>query len=113
MKAWQADLNTPEVKARLRDGRQAALGEATQLVLAASQADVPVDKGDLKASGYARTNGDRGEVGYRDPVAVIVHENLRARHDDGHAKFLEQAMTSKTAEIRRVVAETLRKALGG
>ena len=85
---------------------------AGEVILEASQEDVPVDEGDLKRSGYTARRGKRVNIGYRDPVAIIVHENLRARHDQGRAKYLEHAMNTKRDEALEAVAVELRKVIG-
>lgn len=92
-----------EILERMGPGSRAALGsalyqEATE-VLNASQLIVPVDTGDLKASGMVTEPTDTGTgveviVGYGGSTldyALTVHEDLNAWHEEGsQAKYLEQ-----------------------
>jgi hypothetical protein len=49
------------------------------------------------------------EVGYRAPYAVFVHEDLHAKHMNGHAKFLtlpaQQALPLMQAEAQSAIEE--------
>lgn len=44
--------------------------------------------------------------------AVPQHEQLEWRHDDGEAKYLENAALANRAEVERLVAAKLRQAFG-
>lgn len=56
----------------------------------------PVRTGTLRNSGHVRSADKSGFLvgfgGPAAPYAVYVHENLKARHRVGEAKFLEKAM---------------------
>ena len=58
--------------------------------------DTPKDTGYLRASSYVTQPSTvvdpEVELGYGAEYAVYVHENITARHDEGHAKFLETAI---------------------
>lgn len=98
-----------------------ALLYALEPTFALSQQFVPVDTGDLRASGYLEVIG-RGrrpivQIGYgkagRPPYAVIVHENLEAHHAaPTRAKFLEEALNRTESLIPQRIAEFLRGVLG-
>ena len=93
------------------DGARQALfqtlyGEA-QIAFAESQAEVPVDKGNLRNSGQAygiQVNrfGDTLEItlgygGVAASYALIVHEDLQARHNGGtKAKYLEDPIKRRS-----------------
>lgn len=80
-----------------------ALRNEAQEAFAASQDEVPVDTGALKASGrvrpesgvYSRGNDVYVEITYGGTAidyGVYVHENLEANHPHGKAKYLEDPM---------------------
>lgn len=89
---------------------QSALYKEGLRIMAVSQGEVPVDTGNLRASGhvalpevaggkvsvqmgYGGSAGSQsGKVGY----AVYVHEDMDAHHPTGKAKYLEDPM--KAAE---------------
>ncbi len=88
-----------------------------------SQRLVPVDKGDLKASGYVvvRTEGRggrvRAEIGYgrhgRPHYAGYVHEMLSIPHaPPTQAKYLEAAINKHISDFTRRVGMFLQKATG-
>jgi len=93
------------------DGARQALfqtlyGEA-QIAFAESQKEVPVDKGNLRNSGQAygiQVNrfGDTLEItlgygGVAASYALIVHEDLQARHKGGtKAKYLEDPIKRRS-----------------
>lgn len=60
---------------------------------------VPVDTGNLKNSGFLhmepRRDGVGIEIGFRADYSLKVHEDLAAFHENGQAKYLEEAMTEK------------------
>lgn len=84
-------------------------------VMARAKVLCPVRWGALRASGHVQAASTRGGVvtvtvgfgGPAAPYAVIVHENLRAHHHVGQAKFLEQATLDIGAVLRAEVASDL------
>lgn len=77
------------------------------IIQAEAQRRVPVDTGNLKGSAYTRKSPDDKEaveVGFGAAYAVYVHENLNAFHDNGEAKYLENAATSKREEVLQAIA---------
>lgn len=48
-------------------------------------------------------------VGYSAPYAIFVHENLQARHPNGQAKFLENAIKENETELAKFLEERLQK----
>lgn len=105
----------------IRDLEQAVHGTANT-VLNESKKIVPVDKGTLKDSGRVerpKVDGDGVEVeigygGAASDYALIVHENMNARHADGKsAKYLEipvkAAETTFVKDVLRRYARNLRR----
>lgn len=77
------------------------------IIQAEAQRRTPVDTGNLKGSAYTRKAPDDGkavEVGFGAAYAIYVHEDLQAFHDDGEAKYLENAAVEKGPEAIAAVA---------
>lgn len=106
-------INLKGVVDQLLAAAEAGVEKAAEHVLDVSQRDVPVDKGELKASGRVQATGLKAQIGYTDPISIMVHENMQAQHDNGHAKFLENALNSQRTEAAQIVAEEIRRKLGG
>lgn len=72
---------------------------------------VPVDFGSLKESGEVRLErNDDGVIVkliYDEPYALVVHEDLEARHRAGQAKYLEVPFFKKTKDLEERLAEHL------
>lgn len=92
-----------------------------QPVFDQSQIYVPVDKGDLKRSGYMEAAGSVApigsprvlEIGYGKngfpDYAVKVHEDLeKFHHSPTQAKFLERAFNEKSKEVLSRIAGKLK-----
>lgn len=74
------------VRKAVEAGVERGLKKAGLYILQEAQELVPVDKGDLRRSGFTRAKGKgfQTEVrtGYTDAKAVEVHENLDYRHGE-------------------------------
>lgn len=73
----------------------------------------PVDTGALQNSFYTRLLVFRGkfpagEIGNTSEYAIFVHEDLEARHLNGEAKFLSNAILSNTRTILDIIASHIR-----
>ena len=114
-------------------GAEKGLLRGGALVLRASMKQVPVDKSNLKPSGFTRNLGGSGihsdvVVGYTADYAVYVHENTDAAHGEEFnkkhkdeiskgqthsrgkgqkAKFLEDPMRESTREVVQVVKKSV------
>ncbi len=110
-------------------GCERALKQGGLLILRSSQKEVPVDLGNLKASGFSRKTSGKGfdaeiQVGYTADYGIFVHENPDALHGEDfnqeHAeeialglthnrgkgqksKFLEDPAKHHTRDILRMV----------
>jgi hypothetical protein len=60
----------------------------------------------LKLRGRKAQQGSkkRTTVMYTAPHATFVHENLEAHHDNGEAKFLENATKAHRSDMAKIVA---------
>ena len=111
------DVSAGPLKQKVRQKTQSLEQKMSKLinsfldeVLAEARRRVPVDEGDLKASG--RKIKERGELhgyvifGDEDaPHAAYVHEILTYHHDQGEAKYLENAIEDLRPEfIQRINA---------
>lgn len=98
----------------LKAGRQGLL-VAGEHVLGVSNAQVPLEEGDLARSGGVSQDGDgRTAISYDTPYAVRQHEDLTLRHDAGrNAKFLEKAIAAERDMAARLVQVAIRRATGG
>jgi outer membrane receptor protein involved in Fe transport len=83
-------------------------------ILARSNELVPVDSGELRDSGAVVEDGRGGaSVVYTSGHALVVHEDLSARHPNGgQAKFLETAVAEIGASSD-LAAQAAAAALGG
>lgn len=95
-------------------GRKGLLA-AGEHVLGASNAQVPLEEGDLARSGaVSQGEGGRTAISYDTPYAVRQHEDLTLRHDSGrNAKFLERALASERDTAAQIVQTAIRKATNG
>lgn len=95
--------------------RKALRQVAKEGVYADSQEDCPVKEGHLKRSGKlavsaSERSGTTARVTYgggEAPYALIVHEDLEARHDNGKAKFLEEPLHRRAPTFPADVAANL------
>jgi uncharacterized membrane protein len=104
-----------QLQARIQRMIDAAPAMAAEVVreqaadlLAASQAQVPVKTGELRASGYVEvvetTQGATATVGFSDPKALPVHERTWVRHRKGKAKFLTDPLQAAGPALRAALA---------
>lgn len=100
-----------QASAAAKEGGATGIAHSLKALLDASNADVPVDKGELKGSGTVQTDGLTGTVVYTAEHAVFVHEDLEAHHDSGSAKFLENA--AQSTDLLNPIAASLRARLKG
>jgi hypothetical protein len=93
---------------------QAGLLDIMSKVLDASQAQVPLDTGDLRESGHLRVTSAGVQIAYSDPKALDQHENLEYKHTDGRkAKYLEDPFHDFVPGARRTVGEHIARGLKG
>lgn len=109
-----------KIKGNIVSEVKAALYQEALEIMAASKELVPVDTGVLRSSGHVEKPQDDGRgvtvtLGYggaAQEYALIVHEDLTARHKDGQtAKYLERPMLERQPNVvKNVVAKINRMA---
>ena len=106
-------------------GRKApgALGGALfregERIIGAAKEEVPVDTGNLRASGHVQLpeiglTSASVEAGFGGPAAdyaLIVHEDMEASHKTGGPKYLERPFNEAVKTMDSRIAKDLRKAL--
>jgi hypothetical protein len=104
-----ADLDT-----RLQAGAVKGLGVALEHLLQVSREQVPHEEGTLERSGTTSVDAAdlRGALSYDTPYAVIQHEDLTFRHDEGRkAKYLEDPFDSEQQTMQELIAAQIRRSL--
>ncbi|TDV40116.1 hypothetical protein [Actinophytocola oryzae] len=90
--------------------------ESCEDLLSVSRDEIPYDQGDLSNSGLASTEststGAHGAVGYDTPYAVVQHEAVDFRHQDGRkAHFLGDPLREYADRYLQHIAGTIGDAL--
>ena len=88
-----------------------ALRDAGEYVLEQSSREVPHEVGDLQDSGRVTVDGDTCAISYDTPYAVVQHEDMTFRHDEGRkAKYLEDPLNAASnGPIQRILGDKLGK----
>lgn len=111
---------TPEkAVAKIRDAAQGALYQFGESVMTEAKVLCPVDTGNLRASGHVQAprieNGDiLVTLGFGGPAAsyaIVVHEDLTARHTTGQAKYLELPLLQNAPKLKGFVAAAIKRAV--
>ena len=104
-------LNTRAIRNATEEARERALVLAAEHVLGESNKRVPHEEGHLENSGavvYDPAN-QRATISYTEPYAVVQHEDMTLRHDNGReAKYLENALNAEKGTINKIIAGSLR-----
>lgn len=102
------------------DALAGALYEEGESIRAESQERVPVDTGVLKNSAFVATEGQGDsfavQVGYGGAAAeyaVVQHEDMTLRHDDGGPKFLENPALEHAKDMGERLAARIRARMRG
>lgn len=90
------------------DRTREVLLTVAQAVRADARRRVPVLTGELRDSSRVTMDHNRAIISFDDPKAVIVHEDLNARHARGEAKFLENALSEVQDRLEAALAQGVR-----
>lgn len=102
-----------------RSAAKIALREEAEAIMAESRdIYVPIDTGHLKSTGKVQNVAETGSemvvsMGYSADYAEEVHENLRARHLVGSAKYLETPLIGAYTNMSARVSARIRSLIGG
>ena len=105
-------INNP-ILSTVDKAAQAGVRAGVQRIRKRSDELMPKLTGETRESGFTRVDDLTGQVGYSSLVAMLQHENLDYRHDDGQAKFLEAAADELMPGVVSDVSDRIRKAFGG
>lgn len=99
-------------EAALQAGAEDGVYKAAEHVLGVSNEHVPHEEGTLERSGRVTTDNAWGTptaaISYDTPYAVVMHEDLTARHDPGRtAKYLENAVNGERTTAGRIIARSV------
>lgn len=107
---WRGD----QVAAVLADATMAGLELAGEHLLQVSSSLAPHEEGDLERSGEVSRDDSLQAVAvsFDRPYAVVQHEDLTLRHDEGRqAKYLEEPMSTERDVMLALIAQAARKPL--
>lgn len=115
MTSHRLDWHGDRIQAHLHGAAADGISDATEHLLGASRARVPIEEGTLERSGAASVDRAnlRGVVSYDGPYAIRQHEELTWQHDPGRtAKYLEGPAHEEADVIKALIAARIRRALG-
>lgn len=69
----------------------------------------PRATGELIASGFVEAGPDGLAVGFAAAHALVVHEDMDARHASGGAKFLERPLFDAESDLQRKIADAVNR----
>lgn len=108
----ELEWNGDRIVAALRGASVEGLELAAEHLLQVSSALAPHEEGDLERSGDTSKDetGPAVSVYFDRPYAVVQHEDMTYRHDEGkQAKYLEQPMaTERDTMLALIVRATAR-----
>lgn len=118
-------LDTGQLDARLQEGAVKGLNIALEHLIQVSREEVPHEEGTLERSSTPGEEGDegnggisideselKGAVSYDTPYAVIQHEDMTFKHDDGRkSKYLEDPFDAEQDTMLELIAAEIRRSL--
>jgi hypothetical protein len=102
------------LKSRVQQGLDNSMDEIADRIFEQSQAQVPVDKGELRASGRKEVHHGPNasiEISYHTPYAAVVHENTHNKHPHGKAHYLSDPLKAHIPDITRIMVNEIKKEL--
>lgn len=106
-------INELENWLKIPEYTKEALNDEANLILGESLQEVPVDKGNLRASGYVDPDKEKEAVyiGYSADYALPVHERLEVKHVNGKAKFLTDPLEKTSKGMGERIAKSVSEKL--
>lgn len=106
--AFNFEVAHQRIRAATTDG----LLDAAEIVKQEAIQRAPLDTGYLRNTAEAQAEGNEAAVSFDGEYAVIQHEAVGFHHQDGEAKYLENSVIAKQAEVAAVIAQSIRRSLG-
>jgi hypothetical protein len=92
----------------IRKAAAEGLADAAEVVKQEAIQRAPLETGELRNSAGTASDGLEAAVYFDTPYAVIQHEAVGYHHQDGEAKYLENAVTATKATVAQVIATAIR-----
>ncbi|MFI6814429.1 HK97 gp10 family phage protein [Nonomuraea sp. NPDC050328] len=108
-------LNIGDLDQAVHDAAAKGLKKALEHLLQKSREQVPHEEGTLERSGTVVVDEGElvGAVSYDTPYAIIQHEDLTLKHDEGRkAKYLEDPADEERGAMLEIIAAEMRRAMG-
>lgn len=105
------EWNGDKIAARVNAARRKALLNSANHVKERAVERTPLETGALRNSATASVGDRQAAVSYNTPYAVKQHEEVGYQHQDGEAKFLENAMRSEADAVKRLIAQAYQEAM--
>lgn len=104
-------LNFTGPEAHIRAAAVNGLHDAAEVVKQEAIERCPKETGELRNSAGTAAEGLEAVVYFDTPYAVRQHEELGWDHQDGEAKYLENAVVATKATVAAVLGETIRRSI--
>ncbi|MGW6498549.1 hypothetical protein [Nonomuraea angiospora] len=107
-------LDVGPIDKAMEAGAVKGLKVAMEHLLQKSREEVPHEEGTLERSGTPSIDEANliGAVSYDTPYAIIQHEDLTFRHDEGRkAKYLEDPFDAEQQTMQELIAAQIRRSL--
>ncbi len=92
----------------IRKAAAEGLADAAEVVKQEAIQRTPLETGELRNSAGTASEGLEAVVYFDTPYAVKQHEEVGYHHQDGEAKFLENAVIATKSTVAAIVAEAIR-----
>lgn len=106
-----AGLDFTAATARIRAAASDGILASLEVIREDAENRAPLETGHMRNSANTAVDGLEGAVGFDTDYAVIQHEALDFDHQDGEAKFLENAVIANRQVVGQIIAESIRRAL--
>jgi hypothetical protein len=106
---WDIDLSGFDIlEEELRARIPIAVGRAAEYIKSEAVPLTPIEEGDLRGSAGVVVHGNTGIIEYHSVYARYQHYGLDFVHPrGGQALFLETPMVTKTAEVAKIISDTI------
>ena len=104
-------FNFEAAHVRVQQGTTEGLLDAAEVVKQEAIQRAPLDTGYLRNTAETKAEGNESAVGFDGDYAIVQHEAVGFHHQDGEAKYLENAVIAKQQEVAQVIAQAIRRSL--